>query len=86
MPLGILFWVIYVVAIVFGVWSNYEAGQPWFKRAGLGSLWAGGQALGFFGSSAGTGGGFLGGIGSGLPGTGLGFGYPDMVPPQYANR
>lgn len=34
MPLGILFWVVYVVAIVFGVWSNYEAGQPWFKRAG----------------------------------------------------
>lgn len=35
MPLGILFWVIYVIAILFGVWSNYEAGQPlWFRRAG----------------------------------------------------
>jgi membrane protein YdbS with pleckstrin-like domain len=35
MPLGILFWVVYVIAILFGVWSNYEAAQPlWFKRAG----------------------------------------------------
>jgi membrane protein YdbS with pleckstrin-like domain len=35
MPLGILFWVIYVIAILFGVWSNYEVGQPlWFRRAG----------------------------------------------------
>jgi membrane protein YdbS with pleckstrin-like domain len=35
MPLGILFWVVYVIAIVFGFWSNYEAAQPmWFRRAG----------------------------------------------------
>lgn len=38
MPLGILFWVIYVIALLFGLWSNYEApapGQaPWFKRSG----------------------------------------------------
>ena len=35
MPLGILFWVIYVVCIIFGIWSNYEQNQPlWFKRAG----------------------------------------------------
>jgi hypothetical protein len=35
MPLGIFFWVVYVVAIIFGVWSNYEpAPSPWFKRAG----------------------------------------------------
>ena len=41
MPLGILFWTIYVIAILFGVWSNYEAGQPlWVKRAGAyGVLW-----------------------------------------------
>ena len=41
MPLGILFWVVYVIAILFGVWSNYEAGQPlWVKRAGAyGVLW-----------------------------------------------
>ncbi len=35
MPLGTLFWVIYVIAILFGAWSNYEANQPlWFRRAG----------------------------------------------------
>jgi membrane protein YdbS with pleckstrin-like domain len=35
MPLSILFWVIYVIAILFGTWSSYEAGQPlWVKRAG----------------------------------------------------
>lgn len=35
MPLGILFWVVYVIAILFGVWSNYEAAQPlWYRRAG----------------------------------------------------
>ena len=41
MPIGILFWVIYVIAILFGVWSNYEAGQPvWVRRAGAyGVLW-----------------------------------------------
>lgn len=38
MPLGILFWVVYVMAFVFSLWSNYDANQPlWFKRAG-GSL------------------------------------------------
>jgi hypothetical protein len=35
MPIGILFWVVYVVAILFGLWSNYEANQPlWYRRAG----------------------------------------------------
>jgi hypothetical protein len=39
MPLGILFWVVYVIAILFGLWSNYEAtpaGQSpvWMRRAG----------------------------------------------------
>lgn len=39
MPLGILFWTIYVIAIIFGLWSNYEITQPgqpplWFRRAG----------------------------------------------------
>lgn len=39
MPLQLFFWVIYIVAILFGVWSNYEAtpaGQPvtWYRRAG----------------------------------------------------
>ncbi len=41
MPLGILFWVIYVIAILFGVWSNYVANDPaWPRRAGAyGVLW-----------------------------------------------
>lgn len=35
MPLGILFWVIYVIAILFGLWSNYVANDvTWFRRAG----------------------------------------------------
>lgn len=39
MPLGILFWVLYLLAIVIGWWSN--AGQPdWPRRAGFyGILW-----------------------------------------------
>ncbi len=41
MPLGIFFWVIYVIAILFGIWSNYETGQPFpVKRFGsYGVLW-----------------------------------------------
>ena len=35
MPLGILFWVLFVISIVFCVWSNYDAAQPlWYRRAG----------------------------------------------------
>jgi membrane protein YdbS with pleckstrin-like domain len=35
MPLGILFWVVYVIAILFGLWSNYDVTQPlWIRRAG----------------------------------------------------
>jgi membrane protein YdbS with pleckstrin-like domain len=35
MPLGILFWVVYVIAILFGLWSNYDATQPlWIRHAG----------------------------------------------------
>ena len=35
MPLSIFFWTIYVIAILFGVWSNYDAAQPmWYRRAG----------------------------------------------------
>jgi len=34
MPLGILFWVLYVVAVIFGLWSNYVPGQPqWYRAA-----------------------------------------------------
>ena len=41
MPMGILFWVIYVIAILFGVWSNYAVNDPaWTRRAGAyGVLW-----------------------------------------------
>jgi hypothetical protein len=28
------FWAIYVIALLFGFWANYEAGQPWYRRAG----------------------------------------------------
>jgi len=35
MPLSILFWVVYVISVLFGVWSNYDAAQPlWYRRAG----------------------------------------------------
>ena len=35
MPLSIWFWVIYVIAILLGGWSNYEPAQPlWYRRAG----------------------------------------------------
>lgn len=35
MPLNVLFWVIYIFAILFSLWANYEAGQPmWYRRAG----------------------------------------------------
>jgi len=36
MPLGIMFWVVYVVAILFGLWSNYVPGDAmWVRRAGF---------------------------------------------------
>jgi hypothetical protein len=35
MPLGILFWVVYVIAVVFGAWSSYTPGNPaWFRPFG----------------------------------------------------
>jgi hypothetical protein len=35
MTLGILFWMIYVIAVIIGVWVNYEPAQPlWVRRAG----------------------------------------------------
>jgi len=31
----LLFWVIYIISLLVGAWSNYEAGQPlWYRRAG----------------------------------------------------
>jgi hypothetical protein len=32
MPLSILFWVIYVVAILFSFWAYYTPGQPFQLR------------------------------------------------------
>jgi hypothetical protein len=35
MPMGILFWVIYIVALLAAGWAYYEPAQPmWFRRAG----------------------------------------------------
>jgi hypothetical protein len=35
MPIGILFWTVYVIAIIFGLWSNYNPQQPlWYRAAG----------------------------------------------------
>jgi hypothetical protein len=50
MPLGILFWIIYVIAVPFGIWSNYAAADPlWTRRAGAyGVLWL---LVGFLGWS-----------------------------------
>ena len=39
MTLAILFWVLYIVALVFGVWSGYTPGGPFaFKTWGGGFL------------------------------------------------
>ncbi len=32
MPLGVLFWVLYVVSIVLGAWGSYVPGQPFGFR------------------------------------------------------
>lgn len=35
MNLGILFWVVYIIAFLSGFWANYEPAQPlWYRRAG----------------------------------------------------
>ena len=34
MPLGILFWVIYLFCLLFSAWVCYEPNAPWFKKAG----------------------------------------------------
>ena len=35
MPLGILFWTIFIIALLFGLWSGYEPAQPlWYRRTG----------------------------------------------------
>ena len=34
MPLSILFWVIYLIAIVLAAWGYYEPNTPWTRRFG----------------------------------------------------
>ncbi len=28
MTLAVLFWVLYIVSLIFGIWAHYEPGQP----------------------------------------------------------
>jgi hypothetical protein len=40
MPLGILFWVLYLVSIVLGVWGSYAPNTQWYKGvSGYFVLW-----------------------------------------------
>jgi hypothetical protein len=34
MPLNILFWVIYLLALLVSWWGYYTPGQPWFRPFG----------------------------------------------------
>jgi membrane protein YdbS with pleckstrin-like domain len=35
MPLGIFFWVLYIISLIIGFWGYYEPAQPtWYRRAG----------------------------------------------------
>ena len=34
MPIGILFWVLMIIWLIFGVWGDYTAGQPYPLRRG----------------------------------------------------
>lgn len=35
MSLAVFFWLLYVIAVLAGLYLNYEAGQPlWYRRAG----------------------------------------------------
>ena len=34
MQLGLLFWVIYIVAIVFSLWASYDGQPNWPRRVG----------------------------------------------------
>jgi uncharacterized membrane protein YedE/YeeE len=38
MPLAILFWVLMIVSLFFGLWSGYVPGQPYPIRAGTQSF------------------------------------------------
>jgi len=37
MTIGVLFWVLYIVFLVFGLWAGYPwpAGSPWYRNMGF---------------------------------------------------
>jgi ABC-type polysaccharide/polyol phosphate export permease len=34
MTISLLFWMIYIIAIVFSLWASYDGGPNWPRRAG----------------------------------------------------
>jgi hypothetical protein len=40
MPMGILFWVLYIICFLFYLFAGYTQGQPWTYRH-----WGGGVAI-----------------------------------------
>lgn len=38
MPKEVLFWVVYLICLVFGMWSGYVPGQPYTYRGWGGTL------------------------------------------------
>ena len=34
MSIGLLFWILYIIALVFGLWSNWPATGPAFRPLG----------------------------------------------------
>ena len=34
MPIGLLFWMIYIISLLFGGWIYYAPGTPWFRPFG----------------------------------------------------
>ena len=41
MALSIWFWVLWVVSLAFGMWADYNPGQPWFRPGGRNlMIWA----------------------------------------------
>jgi hypothetical protein len=40
MPLQLLFWMVYILALLFSGWAYYSPGTPWFKPfGGLFVIW-----------------------------------------------
>ena len=34
MPMSVLFWVLYIIAVVFGAWASYDGQPNWPRRFG----------------------------------------------------